>query len=215
MHQGAKDTKLAIILVAGELFAEYGLAGTSIRTIAEKAGVNSAAINYHFGSKENLYTETLRYAVMHMRKMESLEAFENGSIDHDPEKLRAIFYRYIKETLSNLLPPRKFDWFVKLVIRSLLEPVPSFRTLTEEVFRPNLLELTRLIRLINPKISAEKALLWAFSIEGQIAFYAICQLPILISLGKNEYDPAFIAAAAEHMASSTLTALSQSPLDEG
>ena len=57
-------TKLALINAAGELFADHGLEGTSVRAIAEKAGANVAAINYHFGSKENLYAEGLRYVVL-------------------------------------------------------------------------------------------------------------------------------------------------------
>jgi len=44
-------------------------------------------------------------------------------------------------------------------------------------------------------------------IEGQIAFYIICRMPILITLGKEEYSQAFIDAAAEHIASSIIAAL--------
>jgi AcrR family transcriptional regulator len=49
-----------LIQAAGELFAKKGFAATSVRDIAQKAGVNVAAVNYHFSSKENLYTEVFR-----------------------------------------------------------------------------------------------------------------------------------------------------------
>ena len=49
------ETKTQIMEVARPLFSEQGFDGTSIRQIAEKCGVNIAAINYHFGGKENLY----------------------------------------------------------------------------------------------------------------------------------------------------------------
>ncbi len=48
------DKQLAIIEAAEALFAENGFNGTSVRDIAEKAGVNLAMISYYFGSKEKL-----------------------------------------------------------------------------------------------------------------------------------------------------------------
>lgn len=41
-------------------FAEHGFEGASMRTLAEKCGVSTAVIYYHFGSKEALYTEVCR-----------------------------------------------------------------------------------------------------------------------------------------------------------
>ncbi len=43
-----------ILDAAEKLFAEFGFAETSLRSITSKAGVNLAAVNYHFGSKKAL-----------------------------------------------------------------------------------------------------------------------------------------------------------------
>lgn len=48
-------TRNRILDAAEELFAQYGFDAVSIRTITEKAKVNSAAIHYHFGSKAHLF----------------------------------------------------------------------------------------------------------------------------------------------------------------
>ena len=48
------DAKSKILDVAEELFGEEGLDRVSIRNITDKAKVNLAAINYHFGCKEDL-----------------------------------------------------------------------------------------------------------------------------------------------------------------
>jgi AcrR family transcriptional regulator len=53
------DTKTQIVRAAEVLFAREGYAGTSLRQITELAGVNVAAVNYHFGSKEKLLVELL------------------------------------------------------------------------------------------------------------------------------------------------------------
>ena len=49
-----KDTVTKILDVAEELFSERGFAETSLRNITTRAGVNLAAVNYHFGSKKEL-----------------------------------------------------------------------------------------------------------------------------------------------------------------
>jgi len=57
------STRQLLLETAGELFAENGMKGTSIKMIAEKSKQNIAAANYHFGSKKNLYIETLKFVV--------------------------------------------------------------------------------------------------------------------------------------------------------
>src|SRR4051812_24260225 len=48
------DKQVHIMEAAEILFADKGFAGTSVRDIAEAAGVNLAMISYYFGSKEKL-----------------------------------------------------------------------------------------------------------------------------------------------------------------
>ncbi len=49
------DTKEQLLNVAEQLIAERGYAGTTVRAIANRANANLAAVNYHFGSKEDLF----------------------------------------------------------------------------------------------------------------------------------------------------------------
>ena len=49
-----ESTKDRILDAAERLFAEHGYEGTSLRRVIAKAGVNLAAVHYHFGSKEAL-----------------------------------------------------------------------------------------------------------------------------------------------------------------
>ena len=54
------ETKDQILDAAEDLFAEQGFAATSMRQITSLAQVNLAAVNYHFGSKEELAKAVLR-----------------------------------------------------------------------------------------------------------------------------------------------------------
>lgn len=54
------DNREKILVIAEELFAEYGFEGTSIRELAKKAKVNIAMISYYFGSKEDLMKELIK-----------------------------------------------------------------------------------------------------------------------------------------------------------
>ena len=52
--RGENDARTRILTAAARLFAARGLAGAGLREITAEAGVNLAAVNYHFGSKEGL-----------------------------------------------------------------------------------------------------------------------------------------------------------------
>lgn len=53
------DVREKILDVAERLFAENGVAETTVRAITGEAGVNVAAVNYYFRSKEDLYREVI------------------------------------------------------------------------------------------------------------------------------------------------------------
>ena len=55
-----KDLKIQILSAAENLFTRHGYAGTSIRNIADAAGVNPALVHYYFNSKHNLLATVLK-----------------------------------------------------------------------------------------------------------------------------------------------------------
>lgn len=56
VDRGGNETRLRILAVALDLFAEIGFSATSVRTIAEACGISDAALYYHFPSKRAILT---------------------------------------------------------------------------------------------------------------------------------------------------------------
>src|SRR5579871_6681601 len=57
------DTHARLLETAGSVFAETGFQSAKIRDICARAGVNLAAVNYHFRDKLGLYQEVLNHAI--------------------------------------------------------------------------------------------------------------------------------------------------------
>lgn len=74
-----KSTKNKIILVAMDIIASEGFQGITVRKIAAKAAVNVAAVNYHFGSKENLISEALSYLTVQLK--DTFDILKNDKTD--------------------------------------------------------------------------------------------------------------------------------------
>jgi AcrR family transcriptional regulator len=77
MNQEA-PTKDRILDAAERLFAEHGFDGVSLRTIIAEAGVNLAAVHYHFHSKEALLDAVFarRLAPLNQERLTRLDACE-------------------------------------------------------------------------------------------------------------------------------------------
>src|SRR3954469_6513752 len=75
------ETRTRILNAAEELFMQHGFEGTSMRLLTSSAGVNLAAVNYHFGSKDALIEAVFRRRLdpMNAARIAALEALQAGS----------------------------------------------------------------------------------------------------------------------------------------
>ena len=81
------DLKKQILDSAEELFADNGYAATSIRSIAEKSGVNPALVHYYFGNKKRLLQNVLERTLEPMGL--AIAELKNGP-DASPELIASL-----------------------------------------------------------------------------------------------------------------------------
>ncbi|GAA4739733.1 TetR family transcriptional regulator [Flavisolibacter ginsenosidimutans] len=82
------DKQIQIMEAAERLFADRGFAGTSVRDIAEAAGVNLAMISYYFGSKEKLMEAMFQHRGQHLKmQLQSILVNNNMAPIQKVEKL--------------------------------------------------------------------------------------------------------------------------------
>jgi AcrR family transcriptional regulator len=122
------QTRTAILAAAERLYADRGFSDVTLRDIVAEANVNLAAVNYHFGSKDELIAElfvTRSLALNRERLRELRAAEEAGSGRADvADVLRAL----VGPTLRGCLgPERDRSTAARFMIRASIESVPPIR----------------------------------------------------------------------------------------
>ena len=97
-------TKERILDTAEVLFAQKGYQAVSVREITSAARCNLAAVNYHFGKKENLYLEVFRSRWV-PRATRIRESFRRALAGQDslspPKVVRALAQAFVEGPLSD------------------------------------------------------------------------------------------------------------------
>jgi AcrR family transcriptional regulator len=121
-------TRSAILAAAERLYAERGFSDVTLRDIVAEANVNLAAVNYHFGSKDELIAElfvTRSLALNHERLKELKAAEEQGG---GLAPIEAILRALVGPALRGCLGPEtQRSASARFMIRASIESVPPIR----------------------------------------------------------------------------------------
>ena len=123
------DTKTRILDAAESLFMEHGFEATSLRQLTTAAGVNLAAVNYHFGSKEELFQAVLtrRLDPMNQERIDLLERLEREA-GGKPLSVERILSAMLIPALRLARDERRGGKnFLRLVGRAYADPAPFIR----------------------------------------------------------------------------------------
>ncbi len=194
--QAATDgTRERLLEAAGEVFAQKGYREATIREICSRAGANIAAVNYHFGGKERLYAEVLRYVDdMGAGKHPPIPPSQSGLT---PEEQLGWFVRRFLERVFDTGRP---SWHERLMNREMVEPTFALDELIERNIKARAKTLQGIVRaILGPDATAQQVQRGAASIVGQILFYWHCRPVISRLMPDVGFDPDGVESLAAHI----------------
>ena len=170
------STKDRILGAAEELFAQFGFSGTSLRQVTSRADVNIAAVNYHFGSKENLVNEVFR------RRMDEMSAQRlarlRAAIEQHPGELEAVLAAFVEPALALAQDRHGGGAFIRVIARAYAEKNDSLRRFLSDQYGHVLREFAKAIAGCVPALTKEE-LYWRLDFLSGALTYAMADFGMI------------------------------------
>ena len=164
---GNEKTRERLLEAAGEVFAEQGFRTATIREICARADANVAAVKYHFGDKEGLYGEVLRFA--HGCAIAKYPPSLGLPADAPAEKR---LYTFVLSFLQRLLDEGRPAWHAKIMSREMAEPTGAMDSLVDEQIKSHFAYIRQVMtELLGRKADDQTVRLCCNSVVGQCLFY--------------------------------------------
>ena len=198
-------TREALLEAAERLFSEKGYDAVGIRQIAEHAGANIAAIKYHFGSKSDLYRETVCQAMARRDAVGVWDILRDKP--HDARSAAVVLIRFIRLFLTHLLPADGHDPTGNLILREALEPTEAIEAVVADYMQPHQAMLIGVLGMLMPHADREELWRTAHSVLAQVLHYRVLR-PFVERLGAAKLDrPRVVEQIADHIGNFSLRAL--------
>ena len=170
------STKDRILYAAEELFAQQGFASTSLRQVTSRADVNIAAVNYHFGSKENLVNEVFRRRMDDMSR-ERLAALQQA-VEARPGELEPILAAFVEPALAMAQDRHGGGAFIRVIARAYAESNDSLRKFLSDQYGHVLREFAKALAACMPGLGKE-ALYWRLDFLSGALTYAMADFGLI------------------------------------
>jgi AcrR family transcriptional regulator len=166
-----------------------------------KSSANLAAVNYHFGDKERLFSESLRQAHCHF------DLHEGDFLPDDLEPATAL-RAVIRMMMANVLdsePSRA--WQYRLVFREMMQPTPGIAFQFHEIIRPRFERMGAILHRIRPDLQGEALAAHVFSVVGQCLYYRIARTVAADLAGPTAFGHFDVDVLTDHITHFTIAAL--------
>ena len=185
------DTQELILHAAGRIFAENGFHATTVRQITREAGVNVAAVNYHFRDKQELYVSVLKRAY---------HAAANTAEADFPAPPRERLCIFIRMFLGYLLDPKRPEWHGILIAREMARPTPALDRLVAESLQPVKKRIGGIVReILGSGVHEPHVGMACLSIIGQCLHYVHCREMISRLFPTGQHLTRDVETLADHI----------------
>jgi len=167
------NTKEKILDAAEKLFVDNGFSATSLRAIIKEAGVNTASVHYHFGSKEGLIEAVFkrRVADINRERMEMLDNLEAQYGDR-AVPLEDVIRTFLLPVMRRHCAGGVEEAIPKLMGRAITEPESHLGTV-REAFKEIAMRFGKAIARAMPGLSREEVEWRLHMIVGAMVFTVI------------------------------------------
>ena len=170
------STKQRILGAAEALFARHGFAGASLRQVTAAANVNLAAVNYHFGSKENLINEVFR------RRLDDLNAERLKALAEAQAKpdfgLNEALAAFVRPALAMSGDTHGGSAFVRVLARAYAEHNERLRKFLHDNYGHVLKEFAAVFSKLLPHLDKQE-LYWRLDIVSGALTYAMADFGVI------------------------------------
>jgi len=188
------STKQRILDSAEALFARHGFAGASLRQVTASANVNLAAVNYHFGSKENLINEVFR------RRLDDLNSQRQQALQAVTARpgytLEDVLDAFVRPALALSQDNKGGAGFVRVLARAYAEHNEQLRKFLHDNYGPALKEFAAAFARLLPHLDKQE-LYWRLDIVSGALTYAMADFGMIKRRGISEQQHRDLSA--EHL----------------
>ncbi len=180
-------TRSAILAAAERLYADRGFGDVTLRDIVAEANVNLAAVNYHFGSKDELIAELFvtRSIALNRERLTELRAAEEKGGGRAP--IEAILRALVGPTLRDCLGPENVrSTAARFMFRASIESVPPIRRIKNREI-DHLRKFAAAMRRALPERD-EVELYWGLHFALAMAHHTIRESERLVKLSEGKCD---------------------------
>jgi len=185
------STKQRILDSAEALFARHGFTGASLRQVTAAAKVNLAAVNYHFGSKENLVNEVFR------RRLDTLNSDRQqalATVLADPaHRVEDLLGAFVRPALA-MAQDDHGGGFVRVLARAYAEHNEQLRRFLHDNYSPTLKQFAAAFARLLPHLEKQE-LYWRLDIVSGALTYAMADFGLIKRRGATPQQHHELAAA--------------------
>ncbi len=198
----AEETRHRLVEAGLDAFGRFGFDGASTREIARRAGVNLAAIPYHFGGKEGLHRAVAEHIVEEVgARIGPMIDTVSASIERDeiaPERARTMLKMVAVQAAEVILGHPEASRWAPFILREQMDPSPTFNVIYEGFLGRALDAATALYaRATGRPASDPETTAAALMLFGQLVILRIGRAMVERRLGWTAYGPDEIAVVKE------------------
>jgi AcrR family transcriptional regulator len=165
-------TQERILANAEVLFMEHGYEATSLRMITKEAGVNLAAVNYHFGSKEELFQAVLtrRLDPLNLERIKMLAKLEAHYGEKSVPLDQILSAMFLPALQLGRDPSRGGQNFLRLLGRAYVDPAPFIRQLLSQQYGQMINRFKGAFSKALPHLAKEELTMRLHFVMGALAY---------------------------------------------